>query len=108
MQRFEKIKNPAEINLQGISIGQVKESGNTMLSVELVDANGRIVKFAKGEYSGLAVYVPAPPKTEKRFLVSGTVGALGKTQALLDPGAGRDLPHPEESGQVQRLDRLHR
>lgn len=72
--RYVATKDPRELALEGIQV-DVDTVGDELTCVTLTDINGKVIRLAKRDYSFRAE-IPAPPKTVKRYRVSGTVLGL--------------------------------
>jgi hypothetical protein len=76
-------KTPKDINLTGI-IAEYDVVDGQVVAVILKDTAGGLLTLRQGQYSGLAVLVPAPPKLVGRWRVRGTVGTLVVEETFTD------------------------
>jgi hypothetical protein len=67
---YDSVRTNAEVKLSGISV-DIEKRGAEIYSITLSDAQGNSVKVAKADYNSIAVLVPALPKKEKKFAVTG-------------------------------------
>lgn len=72
---FTAVKNAKDLQLAGVSIDS-EWRDKELVSVTITDANGRVVKIAKQDYS-LRAYVPAPPEKKTVHVVTGKVRGIG-------------------------------
>jgi hypothetical protein len=70
--RWKSVKVASEVILEGVKIAFEKHD-NQITAVILKDAKGGLFRLTKGDYNGMAVFVPAPPETEKKWVLSGAV-----------------------------------
>lgn len=81
--RFEQVKKPSQMNLAGITI-DADETDKALSRVRLTDAYGNFVEFRKNWCGSLEAFVEAPPKTEKRWMLSGIFAGLAAVEETFE------------------------
>lgn len=72
--KFKSVKKASEVTLDGVRVEFDMVDGS-IKAVTLTDPKGNVVRCAERGYN-FYVEVPAPPETEKKFKLSGTVLGL--------------------------------
>jgi len=69
--KFKSVKKTSEIKLDGVKVEFDMVDGS-IKAVTLTDASGNVVRCAERGYN-FYVEVPAPPETEKKYRLHGSV-----------------------------------
>jgi hypothetical protein len=72
--KFKSVKKSAEVALAGIKV-DIDFVDGSIKAVNLTDANGAFVRITERGYN-LYVEIPAPPETEKKYQLKGSVLGL--------------------------------
>ena len=80
---FDVVKTTKEITLEGITV-ELEKRNTELYSVSFTDSKGNVVKVSKGGYSEIQVLVPATPKKETKYAVTGKVLGVAEYKEVLD------------------------
>lgn len=78
MARWQRFKGKV-LPLQGV-VCNIEVRDSSVSAIDLADLDGHAVRITSTY--GLEIYVPAPPETETKWKVTGTVGDLAKVDEL--------------------------
>ncbi len=104
--KLAKVKDHKTLQIPGCHL-VVETRDGSVYSVSIMDAaTGRLLLFvSKAEYSGMELYVPAPPEKVTVWKLSGTVAKLPVDERFPDEFAGiRRKDELEETGCAQGLE----
>lgn len=80
--RFIEVKKQSDIKLNGITV-DLDVVNETVKGITLRDTAGGILKVVESGYA-ISVQVPAPPKTEKRWRVAGSLLGIDMCKDFAD------------------------
>jgi hypothetical protein len=74
VMNWETVKQVKDAQLEGVTV-EIDKADGRFHSVVVTDAKGKKLRVRYESYS-MAVEVPAPPKTEKKFVLQGEYKGL--------------------------------
>ena len=80
--KLKQVKKASEMQLSGVDVKPEFRDGQ-LDSVTLTDSVGAVLKIAMSSYS-MNAYIPAPPSTEKKFVLAGSVANVADVRETFD------------------------